>query len=47
MKNLNSKTDYWLTSLAMMLSVLTAIALVDIAIACFGVEVLARMLGLQ
>ena len=47
MKNWNNKLDYWATAITMMAVTAAVIALVDIATAWFGVEAVARTLGLQ
>ena len=47
MKNWKNKTDYWPVALATMVGAMVAIACIDICTAWFGVEALARTLGLQ
>lgn len=47
MKRWKNKTDYWATAITMMASVMVAIACIDIAAAWFGIEAVARTLGLQ
>ena len=42
-----NKLDYWPVALAMMVTVMVAIACIDICTAWFGVEALARTIGLQ
>lgn len=45
MKNWKNKTDCWPIALAMMVSVLTAIAFIDICVSWHGIGVFARMFG--
>lgn len=45
MTNWKNKTDYWPAAVAVMVSVLTAIALIDICVSWFGIGVFARMFG--
>lgn len=47
MKNWKTKkTDYWPFALASMITVLAAIACIDIATAWFGIEKVASVLGI-
>lgn len=41
------KTDYWATAITMMVGVMVFIGCLDLAAAWFGIEAVARTLGLQ
>ena len=43
MKHWKNKTDYWPVALATMVSVLTAIACIDICTSWFGIGIFARI----